>query len=167
MNAVRSEVEELKEKIIRLEDTISTLQNENEVLKANVPSEVLRQISSTPTPQTSIQQQTASTSYQSATVNQSSQQSLPAPAPMAPSGNATSSNALSAPPLSVNPVLVGVQPSQASNALNPPIGNSAVAAGINANQPPNMTPSYVAQAPGTNASSAVVVSQQQPQPPQT
>lgn len=59
MNAVRSEVEELKEKIIRLEDTISTLQNENEVLKANVPSEVLHQISSTPTPQTSIQQQTS------------------------------------------------------------------------------------------------------------
>merc|ERR1719211_618379 len=100
MNAVRSEVEELKEKIIRLEDTISTLQNENEALKANVPSEVLRQITTTPNPQTPIQQQT---------VNQSLQHSLPAPVPMAPSGNALSCNAPSAPALSASTGLVGVQ----------------------------------------------------------
>ena len=159
MNAVRSEVEELKEKIIRLEDTISTLQNENEALKANVPSEVLRQISTTPNPQTPIQQQT---------VNQSLQQSLPAPVPMAPSGNVPSSNALSAPALGTSTGLAGVHPLQESNVVNPPLGNSAVAAGINANQTPNMAPSYVAQAPGTNISSAAIVSQQQPpQPPQT
>merc|ERR1711997_63156 len=51
MTAVRSEVEELKEKILRLEDTISNLQNENEVLKANVSSDVLHQIISPPTSQ--------------------------------------------------------------------------------------------------------------------
>ena len=159
MNAVRSEVEELKEKIIRLEDTISTLQNENEALKANVPSEVLRQISTTPNPQTPIQQQT---------VSQGLQQSLPAPVPMAPSGNIASSNALSAPALSASTGLVGVHPIQDSNALNPSLGNSAVAAGINANQPPNMASSYVAQASGTNVSSAAIVSQPpKPQPPQT
>ena len=58
MNAVRSEVEELKEKILRLEDTISNLQNENEVLKANVSSDILHQIIS-PT----SQQQTAPQIY--------------------------------------------------------------------------------------------------------
>ena len=159
MNAVRSEVEELKEKIIRLEDTISTLQNENEALKANVPSEVLRQITTTPNPQTPIQQQT---------VNQSLQHSLPAPVSMALSGNAPSCNAPSAPTLSASTGLVGVHPLQDSNAVNPPLGHSAVAGGVNANQPPNMAPSYVAQAAGTNVSSAAIVSQQPPpQPPQT
>ena len=87
---------------------------------------------------------------------------------MAPSGNVTSSNALSAPALSASTGLVGVHPLQDSNAVNPPLGNSVVAAGINANQPPNMAPPYVAQTPGTNVSSAAIVSQQPPpQPPQT
>ena len=63
MNAVRSEVEELKEKIIKLEETISQqqmeiskqhndftrevgkLQAENEFLKSQVPPEVLVQLS--------------------------------------------------------------------------------------------------------------------------
>jgi len=46
MNAVRSEVEELKEKIIKLEDTITHLQTENEILRANVAPEVLSELPS-------------------------------------------------------------------------------------------------------------------------
>jgi len=41
MTAVRSEVEELRDKISKLEDTVSHLSRENEVLRANVPPEVL------------------------------------------------------------------------------------------------------------------------------
>ncbi|CAB4059301.1 unnamed protein product [Lepeophtheirus salmonis] len=44
MNAVRSEVEELKERIVKLEDVISHLQTENDFLKANVSQEVLTQL---------------------------------------------------------------------------------------------------------------------------
>jgi len=41
MSAVRSEVEELRDKISKLEDTVSVLSRENEVLRANVAPEVL------------------------------------------------------------------------------------------------------------------------------
>jgi len=41
MTAVRSEVEELREKISKLEDTVGHLSRENEVLRANVQPEVL------------------------------------------------------------------------------------------------------------------------------
>ena len=44
MNAVRSEVEELKEKIIKLEEVITQLQSENEFLRANVNRDVLLQL---------------------------------------------------------------------------------------------------------------------------
>ena len=44
MNAVRSEVEELKDKIKIMEATICNLQTENEVLKRHVPTETLLQI---------------------------------------------------------------------------------------------------------------------------
>ena len=44
MNAVRSEVEELKDKIKIMEATICNLQTENDILKRNVPNEVLLQI---------------------------------------------------------------------------------------------------------------------------
>ena len=44
MNAVRSEVEELKEKIIKLEEVITQLQSENEFLRANVNRDVQRQL---------------------------------------------------------------------------------------------------------------------------
>jgi regulator of replication initiation timing len=44
MNAVRSEVEELKEKIIKLEDIITQLQTENEFLRANVNRDVLMKL---------------------------------------------------------------------------------------------------------------------------
>ena len=44
MTAVRSEVEELREKIITLEDTIATLQSTNEVLKTYAPADVLMQL---------------------------------------------------------------------------------------------------------------------------
>jgi hypothetical protein len=44
MNAVRSEVEELKEKIIKLEEIITHLQSENEFLRANVNRDVLLQL---------------------------------------------------------------------------------------------------------------------------
>ena len=44
MTAVRSEVEELKEKIIKLEETIAALQAENEILRAHASPEVLAQI---------------------------------------------------------------------------------------------------------------------------
>merc|ERR1712107_367313 len=75
MNAVRSEVEELKEKIIKLEETISQqqieiskqhtdfnrevgkLQAENEFLKSQVPPEVLVQLSNLPQQQSQQQQQ--------------------------------------------------------------------------------------------------------------
>lgn len=74
MNAVRSEVEELKEKIIKLEETISQqqieiskqhtdfnrevgkLQAENEFLKSQVPPEVLVQLSNLPQQQQQQQQ---------------------------------------------------------------------------------------------------------------
>ena len=75
MNAVRSEVEELKEKIIKLEETISQqqmeiskqhtdfnreigkLQAENEFLKSQVPPEVLVQLSNIQPQQQPQQQQ--------------------------------------------------------------------------------------------------------------
>jgi len=41
MTAVRSEVEELRDKIAKLEDTVGHLSRENEVLRANVNPEVL------------------------------------------------------------------------------------------------------------------------------
>merc|ERR1712223_117165 len=41
MTAVRSEVEELRDKITKLEDTVNHLSRENEVLRANVAPEVL------------------------------------------------------------------------------------------------------------------------------
>jgi len=41
MSAVRSEVEELRDKISKLEDTVTLLSRENEVLRANVNPEVL------------------------------------------------------------------------------------------------------------------------------
>jgi len=41
MSAVRSEVEELRDKISKLEDTVNHLSRENEVLRANVNPEVL------------------------------------------------------------------------------------------------------------------------------
>jgi len=44
MSAVRSEVEELKDKISKLEETVTLLSRENEVLRANVAPEVLASI---------------------------------------------------------------------------------------------------------------------------
>merc|ERR1712123_253707 len=41
MSAVRSEVEELRDKISKLEETVTILSRENEVLRANVNPEVL------------------------------------------------------------------------------------------------------------------------------
>merc|ERR1719495_200167 len=41
MSAVRSEVEELRDKISKLEDTVTILSRENEILRANVNPEVL------------------------------------------------------------------------------------------------------------------------------
>merc|ERR1719369_2705287 len=41
MSAVRSEVEELRDKISKLEDTVTLLSRENEVLRANLDLEVL------------------------------------------------------------------------------------------------------------------------------
>merc|ERR1719210_1645851 len=41
MSAVRSEVEELRDKISKLEDTVNHLSRENEVLRANVNPEVV------------------------------------------------------------------------------------------------------------------------------
>merc|ERR1711879_734451 len=41
MSAVRSEVEELRDKISKLEDTVNHLSRENEVLRANVNPDVL------------------------------------------------------------------------------------------------------------------------------
>ena len=44
MNAVRSEMEELKEKIVKLEDTVSTLQHENDYLRSHASENVLSQL---------------------------------------------------------------------------------------------------------------------------
>merc|ERR1719419_1143436 len=44
MSAVRSEVEELRDKISKLEDTVTILSRENEILRANVNPEVLSQL---------------------------------------------------------------------------------------------------------------------------
>merc|ERR1719342_1565580 len=41
MSAVRSEVEELRDKISKLEDTVTILSRENEILRANVNPEIL------------------------------------------------------------------------------------------------------------------------------
>merc|ERR1719168_545650 len=41
MSAVRSEVEELRDKISKLEDTVNHLSRENEILRANVNPEVV------------------------------------------------------------------------------------------------------------------------------
>lgn len=44
MNAVRSEVEELKDKINKLEDTISHLSRENELLRSRASPETLQMV---------------------------------------------------------------------------------------------------------------------------
>ena len=68
MNAVRSEVEELKEKIIKLEDIITQLQTENEFLRANVNRDVLMQLQ---------QQQQLQLQQQQALASPPSQPALP------------------------------------------------------------------------------------------
>lgn len=45
MSAVRSEVEELRDKISKLEESVSHLSRENEVLRANVNPEILANLS--------------------------------------------------------------------------------------------------------------------------
>jgi hypothetical protein len=67
MNAVRSEVEELKEKIIKLEEVITQLQSENEFLRANVNRDVLLQ----------LQQQQQQQQQQQALGSPSSQAAMP------------------------------------------------------------------------------------------
>lgn len=152
MNAVRSEVEELKEKILRLEDTITNLHNENEVLKAYAPTEVLRQISSTPNPQLTIQQQAPSTAYQTATVNQTSQKTLPLATSMAPSGNVMNSNAVNASGSNMNADLLGAPTPQVANSSN--AVPAAVPGIISTNPTSQIVASYVPQTAGTNVPSA-------------
>lgn len=55
MSAVRSEVEELRDKISKLEDTVTILSRENDVLRANVPPEVLASLTGVTRPALSCQ----------------------------------------------------------------------------------------------------------------
>ena len=141
MNAVRTEVEELKEKIVRLEEMNSNLQNENEVLKRNIPSDVLRQISNASTPQLTIQEHpSTSTLYQNVIANQSLQQSLPATVPIG--HGSASTNIISIATTSATP---------GSNPINHLNTSPAAAPGIvNMNQSSQITSSFVPQPAATN-----------------
>ena len=144
MNAVRSEVEELKEKIIRLEDTIINLQSENEVLKRNVPNDVLRQISNTTTPLLAVQQQPASTAYSTVAVIPGLQQQ---PSVALPTG---STGVTSTAPAPMNTANLGT--THVINSSNPPNANSGVNQGMaNINTPSQIPPTHMPQATGTQA----------------
>ena len=149
MNAVRSEVEELKEKIIRLEDTIINLQGENEVLKRNVPADVLRQISSTPNPLLAVQHQPIASTV---AVNQIVQQSLSAPQQTASSviANTTATTSV---PVSTYATNQGSQ--QAINSANAPSANTGLNPGmLNSSSPSQMQPTYMPQANGPQVAAA-------------
>ena len=154
MNAVRSEVEELKEKIIRLEDTIINLQSENEVLKRNVPNDVLRQISNTSTPLLAVQQQPiASTAYSTVAVNPSLQQQPSVALPTVSTGVTSTA------PAPMNTQILGA--THIINSSNPPNATSGVSQGIaNINTSTQITPTYMPQATGTQAPPVT------PKPPQ-
>jgi FtsZ-binding cell division protein ZapB len=154
MNAVRSEVEELKEKIIRLEDTIINLQSENEVLKRNVPNDVLRQISNTTTPLLAVQQQQiASTTYSTIAVNPNMQQQPSSALPLASTGVTST---LQAP---MNTANLGT--TLVINSSNLPNANSGVIQGLtNINTSSQIPPTYMPQATGTQAPPVT------PKPPQ-
>ena len=162
MNAVRSEVEELKEKIIRLEDTIINLQGENEVLKRNVPSDVLRQISNTTTPLLAVQQQpTASTALANVGTNQIVQQQSPTTVqPIATIANTT---VLSAGVTQVPPTQTNVAPPQTINVGNP---SNVVSGGCNQGVANNSTPSQMAPTylPQSTSQHVAVVNNQVPTP---
>jgi len=170
MNAVRSEVEELKEKIIRLEDTIINLQGENEVLKRNVPSDVLRQISNTTTPLLAVQQQqqqpTASTALANVGGNQIVQQQ--SPTTVHPTATLANTTVLSTGVTQVPPTQTNVAPPQTVNVANPPNVVSGVAnnQGVaNNNTPSQMAPTYMPQS--TSQHVATVNNQvSAPKPPQ-
>jgi len=173
MNAVRSEVEELKEKIIRLEDTINCLQGENEVLKRNVPSDVLRQISSTPTPLLAVQQQQplpiTSTAFSS--VGTSLVVQPQSPSSVSPASGLSTETVINT---GVTPQAVPTQTNvpnvaspQTANVANPPnivpVGaNQGVAS---SNTPAQIAPTYMPQSAGQHV--ATVNNQvPTPKPPQ-
>jgi hypothetical protein len=148
MNAVRSEVEELKEKIIRLEDTINNLQSENEFMKKHVTSDVLRQISSTPAPLLAVQQQTqpiaSTTGYANVVVNPTAQQAITSSVP------AVTNNAV---PISNINTNLGTQ--QATTLPNAANTNSVVNPGVaNIITPSQTAPTYMPQATGTQVAPA-------------
>jgi len=61
MSAVRSEVEELRDKITKLEESVTVLSRENEILRANVNPDILANLSNRGHPQ--IQQPPDSTQH--------------------------------------------------------------------------------------------------------
>ena len=163
MNAVRSEVEELKEKIIRLEDTIINLQGENEVLKRNVPSDVLRQISNTTTPLLAVQnQQQQSTSSTASTViaNVGQQQS---PTTVQPTPARANTTVLSTGATQVPPTQTNVAPPQTVNIASPP---NVVSGGANQGVANNSTPSQMAPTylPQSTSQHVAAVNNQVPTP---
>ena len=148
MNAVRSEVEELKEKIIRLEDTINNLQTENEAMKKYVPTDVLRQISSTPAPLLAVQQQTqpiaSTTGYANVIVNPTAQQAITSSVP------AVTNNAVPTSNINTN---IGTQ--QATTLPNAANTNAVVNPGVtNIINPSQNAPTYMPQATGTQVAPA-------------
>jgi hypothetical protein len=154
MNAVRSEVEELKEKIIRLEDTINCLQGENEVLKRNVPSDVLRQISSTPTPLLAVQQQSLpipATSLSSAGTSMIVHHQSPTTvSPTASLANDAILNTGVIPAVPTQTNVPNVTPPQTANVANHP---NTVPVGANqgvasSNTPSQTAPTYMPQSAG-------------------
>ena len=165
MNAVRSEVEELKEKIIRLEDTIINLQGENEVLKRNVPSDVLRQISNTTTPLLAVQNQQQQLSSNSSTpstviANVGQQQS---PTTVQPTATLANTAVLSTGVTQVPPTQTNVAPPQTVNVANPP---SVVSGGANQGVANNSTPSQMAPTylPQSTSQHVAAVNNQVPTP---
>ena len=148
MNAVRSEVEELKEKIIRLEDTINNLQSENEFMKKHVPTDVLRQISSTPAPLLAVQQQTqpiaSTTGYANVVVNPTAQQAITSSVPAVTNNSVPTSN--------INTNIGTPQATTLPNAANV---NAVVNPGVaNIITPSQTAPTYMPQATGTQVATA-------------
>ena len=163
MNAVRSEVEELKEKIIRLEDTIINLQGENEVLKRNVPSDVLRQISNTTTPLLAVQNQQQQPT--SSTVSMVGQQQ--SPTTVQPTATLANATVLSTGVTQVPPTQTNVAPSQTVNIANPPnvVSGGANQGVANNNTSSQMAPTYLPQSTGQHVA-AVNNQVPTPKPPQ-
>jgi len=170
MNAVRSEVEELKDKIKIMEATICNLQAENDVLKRNVPGEVLLQLQSTSLPALAAP---AAASAEAVTPAPPAPSASSSTAPLPPSAGSsslvtpfttgtesTSSGCSSVP---VNPPPITSKAPPAGVVMAAPTPQMPAAAGVVVPQQPQQPPAAAAPTPPPDAAAVSHVQQQQQQ----